>query len=348
MSPLRPDQAIAIFMEGALGEPFGKMGYGVLRYSPNPIACVIDSRFAGQEAYQVCGFSREDRRAPIVASIDAARELGAEVFLLGIAPSGGSIPESWMPIIDEAVTKGLSVVNGLHDRLASRYPVLQAGQYVWDIRVEPEGLGVGTAAARELQARRVLMVGTDMSVGKMTAGLEIDRAARMRGIRSSFVATGQVGITITGKGVPLDAIRLDFASGAIERAVLEGSEAELIVVEGQGSLLHPGSSATLPLMRGSCPTHLVLCHRAGMETLLRVPWVRIPDLARLARLYEDVAEAVGTFPRPKCCAIALDTSRLDAETARRAVGELENETGLPVADPVREGADRLLEAILGS
>jgi len=333
-------------MEGALGERPGKMGYGVLRYSPNPIACVIDSRFVGQDAYDLCKIHREGRRAPIVGTVTEALGRGAEVFLLGIAPGGGSIPQEWFPTIDEAIRRGLSVVNGLHDRLSPKYPNLGPGQFVWDIRIEPEGLEVGTAAARELANRRVLMVGTDMAVGKMTAGLEIDREARERGIRSGFVATGQIGITITGRGVPLDAIRLDFASGAIEREVISHGDAELIVVEGQGSLIHPASSATLPLIRGSCPTHFVLCHRAGMESLIRVPWVRVPSLRALARLFEDVAEAAGTYARPKCCAIALDTSSLDSEGAERAKADLETELGLPVADPIRDGPSRLLDAIL--
>lgn len=348
MSPVRPGQPLAIYMEGALGERPGKMGYGVLRYSSNPIACAIDSRFVGQDAYDFCGIQREGRRAPVVATVSEAIELGAEVFLLGIAPGGGSIPPEWIPTIDEAVGKGLSVVNGLHDRLLPRYPNLRHGQFVWDIRVEPDGLEVGTAAARELANRRVLMVGTDMAVGKMTAGLEIHRESLERGIRCEFVATGQIGITITGRGVPLDAIRLDFASGAIEREVMSHRDAELIVIEGQGSLIHPSSSATLPLIRGSCPTHLVLCHRAGMESLIRVPWVRVPSLTSLARLYEDLAEAVGTYLRPKCCAVALDTSSLDSESAKRAIGDLETETGLPVADPIRDGPGRLVDAILGS
>lgn len=348
MSPLRPDQPLAIYMEGALGERPGKMGYGVLRYSPNPIACVIDSRYVGQDAYEFCGIRRPGRKAPVVGTVAEAIERGAQVFVLGIAPGGGSIPPEWFGSIDEAVAAGLDIVNGLHDRLGPRYPRLAPGQFVWDIRVEPANLTVGTGAARQLSNRRVLMVGTDMAVGKMTAGLEIERVARESGLRSAFVATGQIGITITGRGVPLDAIRLDFASGAIEREVMNRSEAELVVIEGQGSLLHPASSATLPLIRGSCPTHLVLCHRAGMETLLRVPWVRIPPLVQLARLYEDVAEAVGTYYRPRCCAIALDTSNLGEAEAERVILETEADTGLPVADPIRQGPERLREAILAA
>jgi uncharacterized NAD-dependent epimerase/dehydratase family protein len=127
------------------------------------------------------------------------------------------------------------------------------------------------------------MVGTDMAVGKMTAGLELTRSLREMSRDAVFLATGQTGIAITGQGIPLDAIRVDHAGGAVERMVLEAAHHEIVVIEGQGSLLHPGSTATLPLMRGSCATHMILCHRAGMETLDGLDHVRIPPLREVDR-----------------------------------------------------------------
>ena len=258
------DQALAIYMEAHSSDLSGKMGRGVLRNSPNPIACVIDSHATGRDAADVTG---SPRHCPIVATVAEARALGAEVLVLGIAPPGGRIPEAWLAALDEAVELGFSLVNGLHDLLGPRYPDLPPGQWVWDVRVEPPGLGIGTGAAAHCAARRVLLVGTDMAIGKMTAGLGLHAAAQARGLRSHFVATGQIGIVISGGGVALDAVRIDFASGAIEREVVAAGDSEIIFVEGQGSLLHPASSATLPLLRGTMPTHLVLCHRAGQTHL---------------------------------------------------------------------------------
>lgn len=343
MSPLRPDQKIAIYMEGALGDPSGKMGYGVLRYSPNPILCVIDSRHTGRDAEAVTGIPRP---VPVVADVEEARAMGADVFLLGIAPGGGMIPPDWTPVIDRAIALGMSVVNGLHDRLGDRYALLAPDQYVWDIRKEPAGLTTGTGAARELPNRRALLIGTDMAVGKMTAGLEIWTAAKARGIDARFVATGQIGITIVGTGVPLDAVRVDYASGSIEAEVMAQAEGSLILVEGQGSLIHPASTATLPLLRGSCPTHLVLCVRAGQERLLRVPWVEIPPLRRFAQMYEDLAEACGAFARPKCAGVALNTFGMPVEVAQGWVERIAEETGLPTCDPVRDGAETLVDALM--
>lgn len=346
---LERSRRLAIYMEGALDNSAGKMGFGILRYSDNPIACVIDSEHAGKNAADVTGIPR---RCPIVGDVRAAIEHGAEVFVLGIAPPGGLIPDTWWDVIAQAVAQGLCIVNGLHDLVGPRYPALPPEQWIWDIRIEPAGLVPATGAARALTNRRVLMIGTDMSIGKMTAGLEIHRVARESGIRSEFVATGQIGITITGAGVPLDAVRVDFAGGAIEREVMRASVeegAELVIVEGQGSLIHPGSTANLPLLRGSAATHLVLCHREGQETLQRNADIPIPPLDCFIRLYEELACACKSFPRPKTAAVCLNTFHIsDEEEARLACMAVEQELGIPCVDPVRHGARRVVDALMDS
>ena len=43
-------------------------------------------------------------------------------------------------------------------------------------------------------------------------------------LKSGFIATGQIGITITGDGIPLDAFKVDHACGAVERKVLENEK----------------------------------------------------------------------------------------------------------------------------
>jgi uncharacterized NAD-dependent epimerase/dehydratase family protein len=330
-------------MEGAIGEFTGKLGYGVLRYSPNEVACVLDSRFAGKRLQEVTDSPRD---CTVHSTIDEAIAAGANVLVLGIAPPGGLIPSSWWPVIDEAVAKGMSVVNGLHDLLGPRYSNLKSDQWIWDIRIEPEGLAPATGSARTLPANRLLMVGTDMGIGKMTAGLEILTSARAKGIRTEFVATGQIGILLLGSGVPLDAVRVDFAGGSIEREMMRYPEAELIIVEGQGSLLHPGSTATLPLIRGSMATHLILCHKAGMTHLQRVPEISIPPLLDLIRLYEDLGESCGTFPRPQTVAVALNTSGMASDSeATAACASISEETGLPCSDPVRFGGGLFVESL---
>ena len=343
-SLLKREQRIAIYMQSAVQGPAGKMGFGMLRYSPNPIVCLIDSDFAGQNARDLTGI---DRDCPIVATVDEAKALGAEVFALGIAPPGGLIPPPWFKDIDRAAELGMCLLNGLHDLLGPRYSNLQPGQWVWDIRIEPEGLSPATGAALTLTNMRVLMIGQDMAIGKMTAGLEIYKTARDRGINTEFIATGQIGITVTGRGVPLDAVRIDFAAGSIEREVMAVKDADLVIIEGQGSLGHPGSSANLPLLRGSMPTHLVMCAKYGATSLRLYEHIPLAPMGALCRLYEDLASACGVFPRPTTVGVALNTSGLktDAE-ARDACDKISQEVGLPVTDPVRFGTEILVDALL--
>ncbi|HEY3782121.1 MAG TPA: DUF1611 domain-containing protein [Fimbriimonadaceae bacterium] len=339
---LERSQKLAIYVEGELAGPSAKMGSGILRYSPNEVAAVIDSTFAGQDVREVID---SPRSVPVVATIAEAKALGADVFVLGVAPPGGHIPEEWFSAIDEAIGLGMSLVNGLHDQLNPRYPNLKPGQWIWDIRIEPEGLGTANGDSARLKNKRLLLIGTDMAIGKMTAGLEIYRGARDKGVRTEFIATGQIGITIMGKGIPLDAVRVDYAGGAVEREVLSVAYADLVIVEGQGALLHPGSTANLPLLRGTCPTHLILCHRAGQEHLLRLPDIKIPPLRDYIKLYEDLGEVCGTFPRPATVAVALNTAGLSADEAKAEIDAVSKESGLPTADPIRDGVEVFLQAL---
>jgi uncharacterized NAD-dependent epimerase/dehydratase family protein len=186
-----------------------------------------------------------------------------------------------------------------------------------------------------------------MSVGKMSASLELNRAAQRRGIRSKFLATGQAGVMIAGEGIPLDAIRVDFAAGAVEQMVMRsGNDYDLLIVEGQGSLLHPGSTATLPLIRGTQPTGLVLVHRAGQTHVRNHDHVQIPPLPEVIRLYEMVATAGGAFAPVRVKAIALNTGHLDSSAAQKAIEQVREKTGLPCTDAVRFGADLLVDAVM--
>jgi uncharacterized NAD-dependent epimerase/dehydratase family protein len=342
---LDPKIPIAIYLEGALGLEFGKMGYGILRYSPNPIICVIDSNHAGKT---VCDVVNSPRDAPVVATLEEAIQLGSKALVLGTAPSGGIIPDSWRPVITQTIANGLSLVNGLHEALAPQFPNLRPGQVVWDIRQEPTNLLPGTGAARFLTNRRILTVGTDMAVGKMTASLELQKAALASNIDAAFLATGQIGIAVSGAGIPLDAVRVDYASGAIQQETLKYRDRAWVIVEGQGSLVHPGSTATLPLLRGSMPTDLILCVRAGqmhLDRSMEVP-ILMPPLKDLIKLYEDLATMSGNFPAAKVRGIAVNSGHLCPEEARVEIEKISIEANLPACDPVRDTGQILIDALL--
>lgn len=333
-------------MQDNLDEDNAKMGAGVMRFSSNPVVCIIDSNYAGRTVRD----AGHPFDFPVTGSVAEAAGLGADVLVLGIAPSGGRIPADWYATLDEAVSLGMCLVNGLHDELAPRYARrLKNTQWVWDVRQLTSTPPIATAQAATLQNKRVLLIGTDMAIGKMTAGLEVYRWVKDHrpDLATEFLATGQIGITITGRGIPLDACKVDHACGAVEQMVMESADKDIVFIEGQGSLLHPGSTATLPLMRGSCATHLILCHRARMTHLRKPIHIEIPDINSFIRLNEDVAVACGSLTPAKVIAIALNTSRIDStREARKAISDLEQETNLLVDDPVRFGAEKLAQPLL--
>ncbi|MCP9848227.1 DUF1611 domain-containing protein [Cyanobium sp. Morenito 9A2] len=357
-SPLDPQSPVVLMQHGGLDNLSGKTGLALLRYRSGPIVAVVDPVHAGVDLETLTGIRRA---VPVVASLAEALPLGPEVAVVGLAPSGGRLPEPLRSDLRSALAAGLNVASGLHTRLGDDPELagllIREGQWIWDLRQEPEGLQVAAARAAALPGRRILAVGSDMAVGKMSACLELRAAALARGLDARFVGTGQAGILIAGTGVPLDAVRVDYAAGAVEQAVLEvgqglGSDG-LLLVEGQGSLCHPGSSATLPLVRGSQPTELLLVHRAGQERIRErsgaLP-VAIPPLGQLVELLGALAALArpmgASAGPPRVRAIALNTGGLDGAAASAAIEACRNATGLPTHDPVRHGGEGLLDALL--
>jgi uncharacterized NAD-dependent epimerase/dehydratase family protein len=349
MLQLSQHRVAVLLHEGVQGTK-GKTGLAVIRHYPEAIVAIIDQQIneqcPGESFSNVTGIACN---APIVSSLAESLAYKPDVLLIGIAPSGGVLPEAWLQEVKQAVAAGLAIVNGLHTQLSVHPEITEVLReskmppLIWDIRQEPPGLSVGTGAARSLQCKRVLTVGTDMSVGKMSASLALDAICRSQGMRSKFLGTGQAGIMIAGEGVALDAVRVDFASGAVEQLVMAQKKSyEILHIEGQGSLLNPASTATLPLLRGSQPTHLVLVHRAGQMQIRNYPEVPIPPLSKVVALYEAIAAAAGSFFPAPVVGIALNTAHLDNYAARDAIKSVADETGLPCADLLRFPAESLL------
>ena len=317
----------------------GKTTFGVIRYSPDPVVVVLDSERAGETTEGI----------PVVATVADAMAYEPTVALVGVAVAGGRLPPVWRGILREAIEAGLDVEAGMHEFLADD-PELSALAAEHDVKLSdhrrpPADLSVPTGENLTLEAEVVLTVGSDCAVGKKTVAVELDLAARARGLRSVFVPTGQTGIMIAGWGIAVDAVVSDFLAGAGERLVVEGARrGDLLFVEGQGSIIHPQfSGVTLGLYHGSAPHVLVLVHRAGETELEDLPGHPILPLAELVELYERLALPV----RPAgVAAIALNTAGLAEDDARAAIAAAAAETGLPADDPVRFGPDLLLDAVL--
>jgi uncharacterized NAD-dependent epimerase/dehydratase family protein len=343
-------EKLAIFAEGQFETLNGKTGHGVIRYAPRDIVAVIDSANAGRTADEVVPYCA--RPVPIVASVADAAALGADRLLIGVAPDGGKLSAEWRTALGEAMALGMDVEAGLHSVLADD-PELVAvashlGRRLIDLRVGPADLDTPEGPyARDPALRVVQSVGSDCAIGKMTVTLELDRTARERGERSVFVATGQTGIAISGWGIAVDHVISDYIAGAAERLVHQGAErGDLLFVEGQGSLYHPGySGVTLGLLHGAAPDVLLLCHLAGQTAIHSYDTVAIPPLSEVVAYYEAACRPV----RPaRVAAIALNTKDLGDDEARAAIDAAAAETGLPVDDPVRFGSDRLLDAVLSA
>jgi uncharacterized NAD-dependent epimerase/dehydratase family protein len=319
---------------------YGKTMRGVLRYRREDVVAILDSTRVGEE----------EAGLPIVGDVETALAFGPRVALVGVATQGGRFPPAWRELLADCVRHGLSIENGLHQMLADDPELLPLADRhhveLRDLRRPPEGLDCPTGENLGVPARIALTVGSDCAIGKMTVSLELDRAARSRGLASVFVPTGQTGIAIAGWGISVDAVVADFVAGAAERLVLEGHRrgGEMLWIEGQGSLVHPAySGVALGLYHGSVPHALVLCHRAGATEVEGYPGHPIPPLRDLVELHERASLPV----RPaRVAGIGLNTSGLDEDAAETAVAEVAAETGLPVADPVRHGAETLLDAVL--
>jgi uncharacterized NAD-dependent epimerase/dehydratase family protein len=334
-----------------------KTAHGVIAYSSDVTVAVVDPANAGRTVRDV--LPHLDCDAPIVASVEAGLAFRPTSLLVGIAPAGGALPPEFRLEIAAALRAGLEIVSGLHTILGDDAEFAELAKAhdsrIWDLRLPPAA-PLFSGAAFDIEATIVLTVGSDCAVGKMTAALELARAAQERGTHAVFVPTGQTGIAIAGWGTSVDRVVCDFAPGAAEQLVLEGERRandapgangsdgsrSLLVVEGQGAINHPAyAPVTLSLLYGSAPDALVLVHIPSRSS---IEGYDIPLLGyrELIRTYE--ALCAGVKPA-KVVAIALNTRELTEVAARAAIADATAQTGLPCDDVVRFGPFALYDAI---
>jgi uncharacterized NAD-dependent epimerase/dehydratase family protein len=279
-------------------------------------------------------------------TIEDAVAAGCKTLVVGVANRGGVIPDHWTGAIVQAIEAGMDVAAGLHRRLADVPAIAQAakehGKTLTDARHPSRDFEVASGQARG--GRRILTVGTDVSVGKMFTSLAIEREMKARGMKADFRATGQTGIFIAGDGVSVDAVIADFIAGAAEWLTPANDPDHWDVVEGQGSLFHASySGVTLGLIHGSRPNALVLCHDAARTEMRGTPGVPVPDLAdciqvneRMARMFEADAKVVG---------VSVNTSSMDEAAAAAYLSEVSQRLDLPAVDAVRTGVASIVDAI---
>jgi uncharacterized NAD-dependent epimerase/dehydratase family protein len=278
-----------------------------------------------------------------------AYELGARSLVIGVANYGGFIQDNWLPVLVEALQAGLDLISGMHARLTELEPLrttaARLGRKLIDVRVPPAGIPVATG--RKRTGKRLLTVGTDCALGKKYTALCLTRAFAERGVDVDFRATGQTGILIAGRGIPMDAVVSDFEAGAAELLSPDAPAAHWDVIEGQGSLFHPSYAAvSLGLLHGSQPDVLVVCHQAGRESVMGLQGYLLPSLEETIDLNLRLGRR--TNPAIRCAGISLNTAHLEEPAARSLLSEAARRLGMPVADPIRGGVEfeQLVDACL--
>lgn len=278
-----------------------------------------------------------------------AKARGARSMVIGVANQGGRILESWLPSLIEALEAGLDLIGGMHSRLAGTPALVAAaerhGRRLIDVRTPPRDIPI--ASGRKRQGKRLLAVGTDCALGKKYTALAIARAFAQRGVTVDFRATGQTGIMIAGAGIPMDAVVSDFEAGAAELLSPDAAPDHWDVIEGQGSLFHPAYAAvSLGLLHGSQPDVIVVCHQPGRTHMLGHAHFELPSIEETIDLNLRLGRR--TNPAIRCGGVSLNTSLLPQAEASQLLTAESARLGLPVADPMRGGAEfeRLVDSCL--
>lgn len=324
-----------LFLGEAQHESRAKTAFGLRDWAPE--AC------AGQWGLPEC---RVDLGLPKMTPAMAVAA-GVRSLVIGVAPTGGSISPSWIPSLLQAAEAGLDIVSGMHTPLAEINGLAEAalarGVKLIDIRCPPPGLPVGTG--RKRSGKRLLTVGTDCALGKKYTALALASELRAQGLAADFRASGQTGIMIAGRGIPMDAVVADFCAGAAECLSPDAAPDHWDIVEGQGSLFHPSyAGVTLGLVHGSQADALVLCHDPTRTHIFSFPDFPLPKLDVAIERYLEAARL--TNPAVRMVGVSLNTSTLDEAARMRVLTETEQQLGLPCFDPLKTSLAPVIARIL--
>jgi uncharacterized NAD-dependent epimerase/dehydratase family protein len=336
------ERRIVILTDGHTNPITAKTASCVVRYKPKEVVALLDTTQPGRTSHELLGVGGA---IPVVAKLADASN--ANTLMIGIAPSGGKLPAAWRRILLEAVDRGMSIVSGLHDFIASDAEIAAAaarrGVEIYDVRKNNERDVANRRGLRE-DCLRIHTVGQDCSVGKMLASVEITLALKARGYDAKFIATGQTGIMIEGDGCPVDCVVSDFVNGAVEKLILAHQHHDILVVEGQGSISHPRYSAvTAGLLHGCVPHGMIMVYESGRQNVYGMDYVKLTPLAKLVEAYEMLASLA--MPS-RVIGVAVNSRLLNAEEAERERERVRRELGVPVCDVLRHGSGDLVDAVL--
>jgi len=344
------DGVALVLCEGAFGTGDGKTANGLVRHTERyRVAGVIDSKHAGRDAGEVLGGA--PRGIPIFASLAQALGRLADQpthLVIGLAPEGGRLPETYRTVVIEALRVGMNVDSGLHEFLSDDPELAKLaeehGATIRDVRRTPprERLHFFTGAINDVDAIRVAVLGTDCCCGKRTTSTLLTEALCRTKTSAVLIGTGQTSwMQGTRYGILLDSLINDFVAGEIENAIVEadrGESPDVIVIEGQGALTHPAAPGGFEILASAKPHGVVLQHAPARETYLDHPDEPIAPP-------EVHIHAIESVFRSRVIAMAVNSEGIQPDKIADAVAGLERRYGIPCCDPLTQGPGRLVDAV---
>jgi uncharacterized NAD-dependent epimerase/dehydratase family protein len=346
------DGPAIVWCDGAFNTPNGKTAHGLVRFTRRySVQAVIDQTYAGLDAREV--LDGRPSGIPVVASLADAIQVAAErpvYFVVGLAPDGGRLPPAGRAVVREAIEHGLHIVCGLHDFLSEDREIggdaLDFGVTIHDVRKPPHRsrLHFFSGEIEQVEALKVAVLGTDSAVGKRTTAWLLVLGLEARGRRAQLVGTGQTAWLQGAKhSVVMDSLVNDFVAGELEHATVsawrEDDTPEIIVVEGQGSLMNPAYPGGLEIIAATRPDILIVQHAPMRREYDGFPGHPLHEL-------EHQLQALTLLSGKPVLAITVNHEGLEGEAEiDAACAQLEARTGLMSLDPLVHGVDRLLDQL---
>ena len=340
-----PDGNAIVYCEGMFNTLNGKTAHGLVRYTRRyHVLSVIDSRYAGQDAGEI--LDGKVNNIPVIASLNKAVRMAAGLnqpathLVVGLAPDGGRLPSRARKDLKDAIALGLNVDCGLHDYLSDDTELANLaykyGAQIRDIRkpAPVNTLHFFSGKIEAVKALKIAVLGTDSAVGKRTSAWLIINAFQDKGLRAEMIGTGQTAWMQGAKyGIIMDSLVNDFVAGEIEQAVWAAwheIKPEVIVIEGQGSLMNPAYPGGFEILAAGRPNIIVLQHAPARREYDGFPGYRIQPLAQQI-------EAIELLSGKPVVAIAINHENLSDDQIPLICDAIELAVGLPAFDLLRDG-----------
>ena len=345
-----PDGNAIIYCEGAFNTTNGKTAHGLVRFTDRyQVLSVIDSRYAGQDAGEV--LDGKASQIPIFQSLDQALQQAdgsgqpASHFVVGLAPDGGRLPASAYRAVSSAISFGLNVDCGLHDYLSEDPELMKLATKdrvkIRDIRKPPpiNELHFFSGRIEKVRSLKIAVLGTDSAIGKRTTAWLMVNGFRQAGISAEMIGTGQTAWMQGARyGIIMDSLVNDFVAGEIEHAVWRAwdeKKPEVIVIEGQGSLMNPAYPGGFEILAAGRPDIIVLQHAPARMEYDGFPGYPIQPLAQQI----EVIELLSGKP---VAAVTINHENLSSEQVPLVCSAIKPVAGLPAFDVLRDGPQELI------